>query len=163
MLNFAAIDFETANSNRSSICSIGVVIVENGRIIDNIYRLVCPRPNFYSLWATEIHGLSYYDTLREPEFPEVWGEVESKIRNLCLVAHYSDFEVSCLKAVYALYGMRYPDYVFHCTCRAAKAKLPHLINHKLNTVAAHVGYSLNNHHHALADAEACAAIARVLL
>jgi DNA polymerase-3 subunit epsilon len=34
-----------------------------------------------------------------------------------------------------------------------------LLNHQLKTVAAHCGYNLENHHHALADAEACAVIA----
>ncbi len=75
MKSFAAIDFETANQNRSSICSVGVVIVENEKIVDKIYRLVRPRPNFYSFWATGIHGLTYYDTLDAAEFPEVWQEI----------------------------------------------------------------------------------------
>lgn len=39
MKSFAAIDFETANHNRSSICSVGVVIVENEIIVDKVYRL----------------------------------------------------------------------------------------------------------------------------
>ena len=30
MENFAAIDFETANEQRTSVCSVGVVIVRNG-------------------------------------------------------------------------------------------------------------------------------------
>jgi DNA polymerase III epsilon subunit-like protein len=38
-----------------------------------------------------------------------------------------------------------------------------LPNHQLHTVAAACGYSLINHHHALADAEACAAIALKIL
>ena len=33
-------------------------------------------------------------------------------------------------------------------------------NHQLHTVAAACGYRLENHHNALADAEACAWIAR---
>ena len=36
-------------------------------------------------------------------------------------------------------------------------------NHQLHTVAAACGYDLQNHHHALADAEACAAIALYIL
>ena len=36
-------------------------------------------------------------------------------------------------------------------------------NHQLQTVAAACGYDLQNHHHALSDAEACAAIALYLL
>ena len=36
-------------------------------------------------------------------------------------------------------------------------------NHQLHTVAAACGYDLKNHHHALADAEACARIAMAIL
>lgn len=36
-------------------------------------------------------------------------------------------------------------------------------NHQLLTVAAYCGYNLTQHHNALADAEACAWIARELL
>ena len=35
MENFAAIDFETANEQRTSVCSVGVVIVRDGEIVDN--------------------------------------------------------------------------------------------------------------------------------
>ena len=41
--------------------------------------------------------------------------------------------------------------------------LPNLINHQLQTVAAACGYCLERHHHALADAEACAVIALKIL
>ena len=35
MLNFAAIDFETANNERTSVCSVGVVVVRNGEFVDS--------------------------------------------------------------------------------------------------------------------------------
>ena len=59
--------------------------------------------------------------------------------------------------------MDYPDYDFYCTCIASRRRMPQLPNHKLDTVAAALGYPLTNHHHALADAEACAWIALHLL
>lgn len=37
MQDFAAIDFETANNERSSVCSVGVVIVRGGEIVDKFY------------------------------------------------------------------------------------------------------------------------------
>jgi DNA polymerase-3 subunit epsilon len=56
--------------------------------------------------------------------------------------------------------MDYPDYEFHCTCRASRRVFgKSLPNHQLHTVAAHCGFDLTHHHHALADAEACAVIA----
>ena len=38
-----------------------------------------------------------------------------------------------------------------------------LPNHQLHTVAERCGYHLENHHHALADAEACAQIALLII
>ena len=40
MKDFAAIDFETANGYRTSVCSVGVVIVEDGKIVDTYYHLI---------------------------------------------------------------------------------------------------------------------------
>ena len=37
MKNYAAIDFETANNERSSVCSVGIVVVSDGEIVDKIY------------------------------------------------------------------------------------------------------------------------------
>lgn len=163
MLNFAAIDFETANHNLSSICSLGIVIVGNGIITDKIYRLVRPEPEWYSYWNTQVHGLTMKDTEEASVFPYVWAEIADKIADLPLVAHNSPFDERCLKEVHRVYQMDYPDYRFYCTCRAARKAFPELANHKLPTVAAHIGYDFNKHHHALADAEACAEIARMII
>ena len=46
MLDFAAIDFETANSERTSVCSVGVVVVRDGRVSDTFYSLIQPEPNY---------------------------------------------------------------------------------------------------------------------
>ena len=155
MTDFAAIDFETANGRRSSVCSVGIVIVRNGEIVDRFYSLIRPRPNYYTEWTTEVHGLDHYDTDYEDNFPEVWARISNRLEGLPLVAHNKPFDESCLKAVFMEYGMEYPGYEFHCTLAASRRclKLP---NHQLHTVAAACGYELENHHHALADAEAVA-------
>ena len=71
MERFAAIDFEIANGKRSSICSIGVAIIEDNKVIDSVYMLVRPYPNFYTRFTTAIHGItcriqSTLPTLRKP-------------------------------------------------------------------------------------------------
>lgn len=163
MRNFAAIDFETANSERSSICSIGVVIVKEGKIVDTYYSLVQPEPNYYNYMCTRIHGLTQQDTEEAPVFSQVWKEIEPIIENLPLVAHNKAFDESCLKAAHRIYQLDYPDYEFHCTLIAARKAFPKSINHKLNTIATLCGYKLTNHHNALADAYACAHIALEIL
>ncbi|MBO4371052.1 MAG: 3'-5' exonuclease [Paludibacteraceae bacterium] len=163
MQNFAAIDFETANNERSSVCSVGIVIVRGGEITDSFYSLIHPVPDYYNYWCSEIHGLCHDDTDDAPGFPAVWAQIEPLINGLPLVAHNKQFDESCLKAVFKTYGMDYPDYEFYDTLYASRCKLPDLANHQLHTVAAACGYELENHHHALADAEACAWIAREIL
>ena len=163
MMDFAAIDFETANYERSSVCSVGVVIVRDGKIEDSFYSLIKPEPNYYSYWCSQIHGLTREDTEEAPIFPWVWAQIEPLIEGLPLVAHNKVFDEGCLKAVFHVYQMDYPDYEFYDTLYASRKLLPYLENHQLQTVAAACGYCLNNHHNALADAEACARIARELL
>jgi DNA polymerase-3 subunit epsilon len=162
MKSFAAIDFETANHYPSSVCSVGVVIVRNGIITNKIYRLIRPEPEWYSF--TPIHGLKMEDTANEQVFPFVWKAIEPEIAGLPFVAHNSPFDEGCLRAVHRIYQMDYPDYKFHCTCRASRRIFgKSLSNHQLQTVSARCGFYLTNHHHALADAEACAVIAMKIL
>ena len=60
MKDFAAIDFETANNERSSACSVGIVIVRNGEIVDSFYSLIQPEPNYYNYWCSQVHGRSQH-------------------------------------------------------------------------------------------------------
>ena len=163
MKDFAAIDFETANYERTSVCSVGVVIVRGGEIVDTFYSLIQPEPNYYKYWCSQVHGLCREDTEDAPVFPYVWAQIEPLIEGLPLVAHNKAFDESCLKAVFRCYQMDYPDYVFLDTLAASRRLLPDLPNHQLDTVAAACGFSMENHHHALADAEACAHIALQIL
>lgn len=163
MKNFVAIDFETANQHRSSVCSVGIVVVKDGEIVDSYYSLIRPTPNYYWEVCQNVHGLSREDTDTAPTFPEVWREIEPKIEDLPLVAHNKMFDETCLKSVFRSYGMSYPNYPFYCTLIAARRVFKQVPNHRLNTISEICGYHLENHHHALADAEACAAIALKIL
>ncbi len=163
MKDFVAIDFETANNEPTSVCSVGVAIVRNGEIVEKFYRLVKPTPNYYCGWATDCHGLKANDTDNAALFPEVWAEIAPRLAGLQLVAHNKTFDEGCLKACFAHYGMEYTHTPFLCTLHAARKAFRELPNHKLPTVSAHCGYELGNHHYALADAEACAVVGLMVL
>lgn len=164
MTDFAAIDFETANEQPSSVCSVGVVIVRGGEIVDSFYSLIRPEPEYYQWFCQRVHGICAEDTYCAPVFPRVWEQIAPLIEGLPLVAHNSRFDEGCLKAVHLVYQMDYPDYVFYDTLAASRRYFGRrLADHQLQTVAAACGYELVNHHHALADAEACARIALLIL
>ena len=154
MQDFAAIDFETANNERSSVCSVGVVIVRDGEIVDKFYSLIKPEPEYYNYWYSRVHGLCADDTANAPIFPEVWAQIDPKIAGLPLVAHNKAFDESCLKALFRVYQMDYPDYPFLCTYVESRKVWPGG-SHSLDVIAARFGYDLSNHYHALVDAEAC--------
>ena len=79
-----------------------------------------------------------------------------------MVAHNKAFDESCLQAVFRVYQMDYHEYEFDCTCVASRKRWPGG-HHNLDIIAARCGYDLKKHHHALADAEACAWIAMEIL
>ena len=103
MKDFAAIDFETANQQRTSVCSVGIVIVRDGEIAGSYYSLIKPEPEYYSYWNTRVHGLTLEDTMNADVFPKVWAEIAPKIEGLPLVAHNAPFDEGCLKAVFQMY------------------------------------------------------------
>lgn len=158
MRDFAAIDFETANNEPTSVCSVGIVFVHDCQIVDSFYSLIKPEPEYYNYWCTQVHGLNEADTRNAPLFPEVWAQVAPKLQGLPLIAHNKAFDENCLKAVFRCYQMDYPNYPFYCTLLKSRRVWP-CGRHNLDIIANRCGYSLTNHHHALADAEACAAIA----
>lgn len=163
MLDFAAIDFETANNCRTSVCSVGIVVVRGGVIADTFYSLIKPEPEYYNWHCTEVHGLTMADTANADVFPKVWAQIEPKIEGLPLVAHNKAFDESCLKAVFRCYQMDYPDYQFFCTLQAARKRFKSPYGYSLDVVASLCGFNMINHHNALADAEACARIAIEIL
>ena len=80
--NFAAIDFETANSYPSSVCSVGVVIVHNGEFIERFYSLIQPEPNYYDWCCQRVHGLSEREILTmHLYFPMYGRKLHHTLRN----------------------------------------------------------------------------------
>ena len=179
MKDFIAIDFETANECPSSVCSIGAVLVSDGEIVNTFYSLIRPEPDYYKWFCQQVHGLGHEDTDKAQIFPHVWQRMLSELLDeidilsedtaemptaVPLVAHNAGFDSRCLREVFRCYRMDYPEFVFHDTLAASKKHFQGTLeNHQLQTVAAACGYDLTNHHHALADAEACAWIAREIL
>ncbi|UCZ56638.1 3'-5' exonuclease [Desulfurispirillum indicum] len=158
MHNFTAIDFETANEQCSSACSIGVVVVENRQIVRQYARLIRPEPMRFTAMNTSIHGLTAVDVAGAPLFAELWPEIAADIQAApALVAHNAGFDMSVLRECLRTGGISasLPDAL--CSCKLAKKHLPQLANHQLNTVCRHFGIPLN-HHDALSDAQAAARI-----
>lgn len=154
---FACLDFETSNGFRDSVCSIGLVIVENKVITEKFYTLVNPLTTYFNKYCVQTHGITYKDVIKSPTFEEVWTEVDEMINDSPIVAHNASFEKSCIKSCGDKFGTN-TKYEYICTLQLARKYLTELKSHKLNYVCEAYNIRLKNHHNALADAEACAKI-----
>ncbi len=153
--NFVALDVETAQGKRWSICQIGLTFVENGEIMDTITMLVQPPNNEYFGMNISIHGIQPSHTAHEPFFPEIWDRIYPLIKDKKLVAHNASFDKSCLNQTLKFYNLDIPDFNFDCTYKRTKLKL--------NIACDHFNIPLGRHHDAGFDAEACAKIYLKLL
>lgn len=164
MEDFVAIDVETANFERSSICAIGAVKVRGGLIVDKRYSLVNPEPNYYCRRCTEVHGLTDDDTWNAPTFGQVWAEWLPWLEGLQLVAHNAAFDAGCISAACHIYGFETPE-PFKCTLSAARRQIPKGVcaSKSLDSLCNFFGIPLLKHHCAMDDAEACAKLALILL
>lgn len=156
-MNFVAIDFETANSRRDSVCSLGITVVKNNKIVEEKYWLVKPRIFRFDPINISIHGIREADVINEKEFDEVWHEIKPYLEDKLVIAHNASFDFSVLRNTLDLYDIEYPKLDYCCTLVASKIFYRYLMNHKLNTVNKHLGYKFK-HHHASEDATACANI-----
>ena len=156
-MNFVAIDFETANETRYSPCSLGLTVVKDGEIVEERYWLIRPMELRFSPMNIMIHGIRPHEVADKPEFDVVYEELKPYLEHNIVVAHNASFDMSVLRKTLDVYEIPYPKFSYFCTMNLSKRFYPQLDNAKLNTVNNFLGYSFS-HHHAAADASACANI-----
>ncbi|WP_035287786.1 exonuclease domain-containing protein [Clostridium sp. KNHs214] len=156
-MNFVAIDFETANEKRNSPCSIGLVVVKNGEIIEKVYHLIKPKEMRFMPINIGIHGIRPHMVKDELEFDKVWEKIKHYFNDNLVIAHNASFDISVLRNTLELYDIKMPSFKYICTMKLSKNFYSNLDNARLNTVNNFLGYEFK-HHDALADAMACSNI-----
>jgi DNA polymerase-3 subunit epsilon len=161
-LNFVSLDFETANPSRASACSIGLVRVENGSVVETKNYLFRPPPGFddFNAWNISIHGITPDMVSAEPRFGDLWPEIKNFIGRYPVVAHNASFDLSVLRAALTASEWNWPNISYACTMVMSRAMFD-LTSHSLSHVAheARIHWDEDKHHDALYDAEICAQIA----
>lgn len=153
--SFVAIDFETADHGADSACAVGLVRVEEGRIVKREHHLL--RPPRKEMFFSYLHGIEWKHVENKPTFRELWprlGEVLAGAR--FLAAHNAPFDRRVLEACCSAAGLKLPPQPFLCTVRLARSTWG-VYPTKLPNVCEYLGIKLK-HHEALSDAEACARI-----
>lgn len=157
---WTAIDFETANSDRGSVCAVGVVRVSGGRIVERFTSLVRPPEpvGYFSAHNTRVHGITAAHVREAPTWPQVLEQVQQVAAGSALVAHNAAFDIAVLRRACAYSGLPWSRWEYLCTLALARRTWRDLGDHRLPTVCSRIGHALVAHHRADADAEAAARI-----
>lgn len=156
-MDFTAIDFETATSTYSSVCSLGICVVENNKIVERKEFLIKPEPFEFNEYNIQIHGIHPEDVCNEKTFDCLWDRIKPYLEGKTIVAHNAQFDVGALRAVLDKFGIEYPSFEYICTVKLSQKAYPELESHKLNNLGQALGICFN-HHDACDDAYACAGI-----
>ena len=154
---YVAIDFEKLDTIPNSVCSIGLAVIENNKITDTFYSLVCPPSKNENYYCVNTHGLHYKDVKNAPKFPEVWKKVDKLIDDCPIIAHNFGVERGCINACNETWGTN-NDYDFICTLALSRKYLKELPSKGLDLVCEALDYDMGTHHNALDDAIAAAEV-----
>lgn len=158
-LDFVALDVETANYQRGSICAVGLTVVRSGEIVRTHSWLCRPPELLGETWTnTWIHGIRREDVADKPRFSDLLVEALAVIGDLAVVAHNAAFDIGALREACSYSGISWPRLTYGCTMVMARRALD-LPSNGLATVAAELAVPLGRHHDAGSDSLAAAGIA----
>lgn len=159
MINFCALDFETATSDRHSACEIGICLVEDSQIVLTQSWLIKP-PSFphFNRHNIAVHGIYPSDVALAPTFTEIWQEIFSLIQSKMIIAHNASFDAGVLRGCLDYYQLTKPEIQYLCSLQITKKSWPGYSSYSLGNLA-QIHQVEFNHHRAGDDAEACAKLA----
>ena len=102
------------------------------------------------------------DVEDEKSFPWFWKEISSRLEGTIVFAHNAHFDMGVLSSALDTYHLPDIHFRYGDTVVLSRNLWKDMPNHKLNTVAAELGFDFN-HHQALDDARACEYIVRKAL
>ena len=113
----AVLDFEIANANYNSACSVGIVVIDGLEVIKEEYSLIRPPGLVVDEAMSKIHGLTKRDLLSAPCFDVVWTKIKPYFNGDYIVAaHNAYFDVNVLFGV--VFDLFYicNDLIFYLLC-----------------------------------------------
>ncbi len=161
-MDFVTVDFETANSNKDSVCEIGITVIKNGQVDEKISYLVRPQISYFKVRNVKAHGIKPEMVEFKPEFDNIWGEIEMYFTDTMVISHNASFDISVLRAVLELYKIKTPRFDFLCSYRIAQRAWKGFDTYKLGSLCDSLEIDLD-YHNALSDSHGCAMIIKKIM
>lgn len=154
---FVALDVETANNDRGSICQIGVACVRPDHLIETWMTYVDPQVDRWVF--TYLHGISARTVQGAPTFAEVLPVLREALIGHTIYQH-SGFDRSAVSAACHHAKLAVPDWEWRDSVQVARRAWPELRGnggHGLASLKQHLGLVFE-HHDAGEDARAAAEV-----
>lgn len=154
---FLALDVETANNDRGSICQIGVACVRPDNSIETWMTYVDPQVDRWMF--TYLHGISARTVQGAPTFAEVLPVLQDALKD-AIVYQHSSFDRSAIAAACGNCGLPNPQWNWRDSVHVARAAWPELRGnggHGLASLKRYLGLVFE-HHDAGEDARAAAEV-----
>lgn len=153
---FVAIDVETTGLSpiKNELIEVSAIRYNGNEKIDTFSTLIKPKERI-PYYITNITGITNEMVENSPKVSEVMEKLVEFIGNSPIVAHNANFDYSFIQ--------NYSENSFSNnklidTVQIGRALYPELPNHKLGTIAHHIGIKEDGFHRAEFDCECCAKI-----
>lgn len=156
-LSFVALDVETANERRWSICQLGLVRFTYGRPEATLDALVDPETEF-DPWNVSIHGISEDAVRGQPRLCDVAERLVEFVGDSIVVSHTS-FDRAAMHQGHVRYEIAPPEWTWLDSSRVARRAWKEFAHkgYALANLARHCGVAFTSHH-AAEDARAAGEI-----
>jgi len=161
-MEFASLDVETANADRSSICQIGIAHFVDGCLAEEWSTLVNPE-DYFDSFNVSVHGITEDMVKASPVFPELVAGIRDRVRTKIVLSH-TPFDRVAIAQACLKYGLEGVECAWLDTARVARRTWNQFAErgYGLHNVCAVIGYDFR-HHDALEDAKAAAHVLLVAM
>lgn len=153
---FVAIDVETTGLSpiANELIEVSAIKYDGNKKIDTFSTLIKPKVRI-PYYITNITGITNDMVEEAPEVEEVMPELVEFVGDLPIVAHNANFDY---KFIQNYSNNSFTKNKLIDTVPIGRKLYPELPNHKLGTIAKHIGITEDGFHRAEFDCECCAKI-----
>ena len=156
-LTFNAIDVETANSDPSCICQIGIVRVQSGKIKEQLSILVNPEAPFND-FNVRLHGIDHSTVRDSDALPRLERRLRRMLEGTVLVSH-TGFDRRAMDGAMERYGLNPVRATWLDSAMVARQAWPQRYRRRWNLAAIAGDLEICfRHHDAAEDARAAGEI-----
>ncbi len=149
----AFVDIETSGTSltHDSIIEIGILRVENEKIVKKFQSLIQPQ-TFVSPFIQEMTGITTSMLEKAPSFSEVRKEVFALLQDAVFVAHNARFDYGFLRNHFKRHELSFSAKQL-CTVKLSRHLFPRWPRHNLDSVIEHFDLTCKKRHRAYDDAK----------